>query len=110
MKLKNFGEFLSEDSDSIKSIKRAKEKLDKTADKTDRFDTKTRAAQMELDLRKQRLKFEEEKDRIKREIETADNEAKKGAAKDKLYALKIDWKESKQKLLKNIKALRNYTK
>ena len=103
MKLHSFSDYLNE---KLTGTQKAQKRLDKAMSKTDKFGKKARASEVEIDLRKDQLKYEREKEKVKREIESATDNTSKGMAKDKLKKLKEDWKETKKKAINQIKILR----
>lgn len=88
------------------SLQKARKKLLKASDKADKFENKGRATAEEIELRKKQVKYEQDKEKIKRQIDSASDEATKGMAKDDLNKVKKDWKSDKKVLKDRIKYLR----
>lgn len=103
MKIYSFNDFLNEEN----SVQKARKKLLKATGKVDKYDNKGRAAKEEIELRKGKLQYEQEKERLKHQIDSASDEATKGGAKDDLKKIKKDWKSEKKQLSDRIKSLRN---
>jgi len=103
MILKSYTQFISE---GLTGPQKAEKKLQKAMSKTDKFGKKQRAAEVEIDFRKNQLKYEREKERVEHDIKAVKDETSRGAAKDKLAKLKSDWKDTKKKALNDIKILR----
>jgi len=102
MKIYSFNEFVNEEN----AVQKARQKLLKASDKVDKFDDKSRAAAEEIELRKGKVKYEQDKEKLKHQIDSASDESTKGAAKDDLKKVKQNWKSDKKKLSDRIKALR----
>lgn len=104
MILKSYGQFVGE---NLTGPQKAEMKLQKAMSKNDKFGKKQRASEVEIDFRKEQLKYERNKERAIHDIKAAKDETSKGAARDKLAELKKKWKEYKKKQLNAIKILRN---
>ena len=104
-KLHKFSDFINEET----SVQKARRKLQKASDKIDKYDLKGRAAGQEVELRKQQVDYEQEKEKLKHDIENASDKQSKGAAQDQLKQAKKDWKTTKKKLSDRIKSMRKHT-
>lgn len=106
MKLYSFKQFINEET----AVQKAKEKLLKATSKVDKFSNKSDAAEVEIELRKGQVDYEQDKEKLKRQIDSASDQGTKGQAKDELKKVKTDWKSDKKKFKDRIKALRQVDK
>jgi multidrug efflux pump subunit AcrB len=101
-KLKSILEFVNEAS----NISKVRGKLAKASDKIDSYQTKSRAAGEEVNYRKEQLEYEQQKERLQRTRDAAQDKVSKAQAQEELAKLKKDWKASKKGLTDRVKSLR----
>lgn len=106
MKLYTFNQFINEET----ALQKAKKKLLKSSDKADRLDNNTQAAGEEIEMRKAKVDYEKDKEKLKNQIDSASDEGTKGQAKQDLKDVKAQWKSEKKKFKDRIYALKQSNK
>ena len=101
-KLKSIEEFVTEAS----NVSKVRKKLAKSASKIDSYQTKSRAASEEVAYRKEQLDYEQAKERLRRERDSAQSPVDKAKAQEELAKLKKTWKGDKKQMTDRIKNLR----
>lgn len=101
--LKSLNEFIIEQS----NISKIRQKLSSATNKVDKFQAKSRAASEEANFRKEQLKYEQNKERLQNNRDSAQTPVDKAKYKEELKNLREKWVEDKKKLKDRIRQLRN---
>ena len=80
--------------------------MQKANQKIDAFQTKSRAAEEEVNFRKEQLEYEQEKESLKNQRDAAPDKVEKEQVKQDLVNLKKDWKGKKKGLVDRYRNLR----